>query len=56
MSTASGEHLKLDIDTGESSDRWLYQTTGHVRLLNKIQTPLYKLLDPESFNELLGAR
>jgi hypothetical protein len=55
FSKVGGEHFKLDIERRRSSARWLYRTTGYVRLLSKKAKPVYKLQDPKSFNRLIGA-
>jgi hypothetical protein len=55
LSNVGGEHFNIDIDRRGAGDRWLYQTTGHVQLLDPWRTPVYKLQDPEAFNRLIGA-
>jgi hypothetical protein len=54
-SDVEGQHFKLDIERQDSGGRWLYQTTGYVRLLSKEAKPIYKVQDPEAFNRLIGA-
>lgn len=54
---AGGLHFKIDIERASaSSNRWLYQSTGFVRVLTmKAGRPVYRLQDPEAFNTLIGA-
>lgn len=55
LSEVGGLHFKLDIGCGDTSERWLYQTSGHIQKLSKQDSPVYKLPNPEAFNRLIGA-
>jgi len=55
FSKLGGEHVWLDIEHQHSDARWLYRTTGYVRMLSKKAKPVYKLQDPKAFNRLIGA-
>jgi hypothetical protein len=56
LSNVGGQLFLIDIDRKRPGDRWLYQTTGYVQMLNKgPKTPVYKLRDPDAFNKLIGA-
>ena len=56
LSNVGGQHFKIDVDRRGAGDRWLYQTTGYVQVLDPWKTPVYKLQDPEAFNRLIGAK
>jgi hypothetical protein len=55
FSKLGGENFPLDIQRLYSSQRWVYKTTGYVRVLSKKVKPVYKLQDPKAFNRLIGA-
>lgn len=48
-------HFKLDIGSGPKSERWIYHVTGHVWLLTKTVSPVYKIAEVERFNQIVGA-
>lgn len=52
---SKGRHFKLDLRRGTPQERWLYMTTGHVRLLAMVHTPVYKVSEVQAFNRLIGA-
>jgi len=45
---------KVDIQTSESSQRWLYDSNnGYCRILTKTKAPIYESINKEEFNTLL---
>ena len=56
LEDAGGRHFKLDVERGEKGNRWLYQTSGYVEVLSVLKKPVYRVREPESFNELIGAK
>jgi hypothetical protein len=55
LEDVGGSHYKLDIESKDSGDRWLYQSTGHVQVLSTKGASVYRIRDPSRFNELIGA-
>jgi len=48
---------RLDIESQSRSTRWLYDPSGGViSVLSKAVQPVFKVEDPEAFNQLLGIR
>ena len=47
---------KIDIETDQNSDRWLYDPRGWTQLRSKTKTLVYKLSAPADFNKILGIR
>lgn len=45
---------KIDIETAQSSDRWLYDPRGWTKLRSNTETPVYKMSTTAEFNMILG--
>ena len=45
---------KIDIETAQNSDRWLYDPRGWTKLRSNTETQAYKLSTPDDFNSILG--
>ena len=45
---------KIDIETAQNSDRWLYDPRGWTKLRSHTETPVYRLSAAAEFNRLLG--
>ncbi len=44
---------KIDVSTGESGTRWLYDPSGYATVLTKARTPIYKFENPEKLKGIL---
>lgn len=45
---------KIDVETVQSSDRWLYDPRGWTKLRSNTETPVYKLPASTELNTILG--